>query len=254
MSDILLHLRSNKSKKNGGLAKCEKLTNDVIAVLICLKSGKTKYICNSVNSNEKSISVNELCGILPHIPLGKERFIIFFSGSGGMGKSSLASVMALQYQKLISDKVFYIAGTSIHADLSLSKNKSIKQLKGEDLSEIVVEEMFADSLVIFDDIDNWEFHKQAIKVLNKCYETGRKFGINLIYISHVASNASESKIYSEVDMYITNKATHNRMMYHHLTLSDGIISEIEEYLEEDVFVCYNKIFNCVYTDKKIYKL
>lgn len=255
MSELISHLRANKLKKKGGLEILNKINNFVIAVVIKLSNEKEKYICNSENSNEKDFEIDQNnFAIFPHIPLGKERYIIFFSGASGMGKSSLTAFMAKQHHKLISKKIFYIAGTDKNADKSLAPLKFIKQISGENLEEINVDEDFRDSLVIFDDIDNWTFHKEAIKILNQCYEIGRKFQINIIYISHVASKASESKIYGEVDMYITNKATKNRMMEHHLELSNEVIKEIESYLNTDVYVCYNKIYNCIYTDKKIYKL
>jgi hypothetical protein len=55
-------------------------------------------------------------------------------------------------------------------------------------------------------------------------------------------------------MYITNKAKNNRMFEYHLGLSKETIDEMDNYLKTDPFVCYNKIYNTIVTDKKIYKV
>jgi len=171
-----------------------------------------------------------------------------------MGKSSLTSLMIKQTHKNITKKIFYICGTDISADRNIAPLKYIEFIQGDLLKEIDVERDLTDSLIVFDDIDSWEYHKDAIRILNKAYEVGRKFGINIIYISHNTTKATESKIYDEVNMYITNKALNNRMFERYLMLSQKTINEIDEALKDDVFVCYNKTFNTVYTDKKIWKL
>jgi len=253
MSNIIQILRHNHQKKNGGLNIKYDISNDVIAVVE--KGNKQKYIVSDESSNVRAVDVpNSDYAIYPHVPLGKERFIIFFSGEGGMGKSSITSLLIKQTYQHITKRIFYICGTDIKADRSIAPLKYIKQLDGEQLENINVETDLKDSLIVFDDIDNWEYHKEAIKILNKSYEVGRKFGINIIYISHITSKANESKIYGEVDMYITNKARNNRMFETHLGLEKHIIEEMHEILKTDIFVAYNKRFNSVITDKKVYKL
>lgn len=253
MSNIIHILRQNHQKKVGGLVLSNRETNDVLAVVE--RNGKQMFVNNSVQSKKTAITVPSMDYIVyPHIPLGLETFRIFISGQSGMGKSSLTRLFIEQTYKHITKKIFYICGTDIKSDISIAPLKYVKQIDGELLEDINVERDFENSLIVFDDIDSWSYHKQAISILNSAYETGRKFKINIIYISHITSKASESKIYGEIDMYITNKAKNNRMFEHHLSLNKHIIEEIDEYLKTDPFVCYNKRFNAVITDKKVYKI
>lgn len=255
MSDIIQMLRKNHKKKAGGLDISNKIDKNVIAQVAKITNGKNKYIVNSNNSQNKGFQIpsNEYA-VLPHIPLSLERYIIFLSGESGMGKSSLASLFIKQTIQHITKKIFYVAGTDISHDMNLSKIKEIEQIPGDLIKDIEVEKDLNNSLIVFDDIDNCDFHKDAIKLLNKCYETGRKFGCNIIYISHIASKANESKIYGEISMYITNQVKNNRMIEYHLRMGKETVDELDNYLKTDPFVCYNKVYDTFITDKKVYKL
>jgi hypothetical protein len=252
-TDIINILRAKVGQKTSGLTLSIDINKNVVALVY--NKGKIMDIINDEKSEKKEFEVdsNEYT-IVPHIPLNKERFLLFASGCSGMGKSSLIYILTLQVIKHITKNIFYICGTPLKDDINLSKIKQIKQIKGEKLSEIVVNRDLKNSFVIIDDIDNWEYHDEAVNIMNQIYETGRKYKINLAYLSHITSNARETKIYSEVDIYITNKATNNRMLSYHLGLSNDIINEMDNYLREDPFICYNKVFNAVITDKKIYKI
>jgi len=254
--DLIQILRGNHSKKKGGLSIKDAADKNTICVVEKISNKKDKFVANDIKSLEKNLYFEpEDYAIYPHIPLGVDRFIIFCSGHGGMGKSSITSLMMKQAKKHIKGlKVYYICGTSAGADENISKLNFCVPLKGEMLQNINVERDFKNSLIVFDDIDNYEYHKEAIKIMNKAYEVGRKFNINIIYISHNTTKATESKIYDEVNMYITNKATHNRMFEHYLELKEEVIEEITKYLKTDVFICYNKIYNTLYTDKRVFRL
>jgi len=252
-TDIINILRAKAGKRQGGLILSNKINKDVIAVIY--KDDREMYVLNDDNEVNKTFAVeNNNFLVNPHIPLNKNRFIIFASGNSGMGKSSLMYLLCLQYLKHFNKKIYYICGTPLKDDINLSMIKEIKQIKGEALSDIVVERDFKDSFVIFDDIDNWDYHKEAIRIMNAIYETGRKYNISLAYLSHITSNATETKIYGEVDLYITNSAKNNRMLNYHLGLDKNTIEEMDRYLQTDPFICYNKVFNTVITDKKIYKV
>lgn len=253
-SDIINILRAKAGKRQGGLVLSCSINKDVVAIIY--KGNKKMYILNNENEENKTFEVDsDDFSITPCIPLNKNRFLIFASGNSGMGKSSLIYLFCLQYLQYFNKRIFYICGTPIKDDINLSKIKEIKQIKGEDLENIVVDRDLKDSFVIFDDIDNWkDYHEEAIHIMNAIYETGRKYNISLAYLSHITSNARETKIYGEVDLYITNSAINNRMLSYHLGLSKNIIEEMDKYLQTDTFVCYNKIFNSVITDKRVYKV
>lgn len=253
MSELIKILRKNHEKKSGGLIVYDKINKEVICEISY--EGKIKYICNDEKSEKKAfMTPNENYILIPHIPLNKSRYIIFGSGESGMGKSSLTYIFIQQTYQHITKRIFFISGTDIKEDENLKKLKYIKQIKGDKISEINIERDLKDSLIVFDDIDNYDFHDEAIHLMNKIYECGRKFKINIIYLSHITTKANESKIYNEVDIYITNKAKNNRMFETYLNLSKDVVNEIDKYLITDPFVIYNKVYDCVMTDKKIYKL
>ena len=253
--EFMSMLQNKKEKRKAGLGIFDKADENVICVMEKKKTRKQKFIGNDVNSKDTHLAVNPKDYVyFPHIPIGLERYIVFISGEGGLGKSGMTSFMMQQTAKHITKKIYYICGTSIDADPNISSLKYVENIPGEFLSEIDVERDLSDSLIVMDDIDNWEYHKDAIKLLNKAYEVGRKFHINIIYISHNTTKATESKIYSEVNLYITNTAKDNRMFEKYLKTSNQDINDMEEMLKTDVFVAYNKNFHCVYTDKKIWKL
>ncbi len=252
-------LRRKKLQKKGGFIIVLSLNNTihVVAVLEHIPTKMQKYICIDNKSKDYELDIQEdvKLAIFPHIPLGLERFIIYLSGEGGLGKTGLTSFMVKQAKKNIKDiKIFYICGTGVEADKNMSQLKYVIELQGNILKDIVPQRDFKNSLVVIDDIDNWEYHKDCISLMNKCYETGRKFGINIIYISHNTTKATESKIYSEVNMYITNDVKNNRMFENYLHVSPEVIEEMDSYLKTDVFVCYNKNLKTIFTDKKVYKL
>lgn len=252
-------LRQKKMKKKGGFKVLPSINLDSLPVAVIEKvsTKQQKYICIDNSSTEYELDIDDdpNLAIYPHIPLGLERFIIFISGEGGMGKTGLTSFMVAQAKKMIKDiKVFYICGTGVDADQNMRNLKYVVELDGPVLNEIVPSRDFKNSLIVIDDVDNWEYHKDCIKLMNKCYETGRKFNINMIYISHNTTKAQESKIYSEVNMYITNQASNNLMLEKYLALPESTIDEMKEYLKEDIFICYNKNLKSVVTDKRVYKL
>lgn len=257
--ELISVLRQKKAKKKGGFKIFTSITKDspVIAILEHIPTKRQKYICVDNSSTDYNMYIGDdgKLAIYPHIPLGLERFIVFISGEGGLGKTALASNMIKQAKKMIKDiKIFYICGTGAEADQNMSQLKYIISLDGAILKDIVPQRDFKNSLVVIDDVDNWEYHKDCVNLINKCYETGRKFAINIIYISHNTTKAQESKIYDEVNMYITNKADNNRMFEKYLALPQPIIDEMKKYLLDDVFVCYNKTYKSVITDNRVYKI
>jgi len=256
--EAILFLRKNHKKKLGGLSITNKINKEVIAIVknLSKKKDNIRYVYNNPNSNDHNISLpdNDDYVCIPHIPLCLSRFIAFLSGESGLGKTSLMYYFIVQAYANITKKIYVISGKDdIKDDVNLKKLKYIKYIKGECLDELTYKQ-FKDSLVCFDDIDNWEFHKPAIKLMNNIVEKGRSLKINCIYISHLASKLSESPIYKEVNFYCTNNVSNNRMINTHLNLSDNVIKELEFYLKTDPFVCYNKTFQTIVTDKRIFKL
>ena len=251
--DAIDILRDNHKKRSGGLGLFDKINEDVIA---SISNNKTKkYVCNDVNSEVHAMCVpNVSYKMIPHIPLFKSRYLGFLSGESGLGKTSLICYFIAQTYEHLTKNIYFVSGKDdIANDPNVKKLKYIKFINGEDLKDLTYAQ-FKNSLVVFDDIDYWEFHGDAIKLMNNMVEKGRSLGINILYGSHITSKVTESPIYKEVDLYVTNNVNNNRMISIHLNFDKNVTEEISEYLVNDCFVCYNKIFRAIITDNRIYKL
>ena len=102
-------------------------------------------------------------------------------------------------------------------------------------------------------MDNSSYSKNVKKLLNKIVETGRKYEVSLIFISHINTHARDSTISSETDLYITNQENikNNRMIEKYLNVSS---SDFDEALKrKPAFVAINKAFRCIVTDLTAYK-
>jgi len=258
MTHVIDILRENFKQKKGGLKVVDTITkkdnNNLIAIIESNNNNKTKYVLNDKNSNKYNFDIDETKGkIISHIPLGLERYIILLTGASRMGKTALASIYINQTIKNITKKVFYISSKNYKDDINL-KNIKIKQIQSEDIEDMDIENNFNNSLLVFDDVDQFSFHKEAINKLNHATEIGRSLGINIIYISHVHTNLIESKIYNEVNIYATNTIVNNRMLSNNLGFTKEVINEIDNFLQTDPYIIYNKIFDTFMTDKRIYKL
>lgn len=164
---------------------------------------------------------NEMVMIVPS--KGHERITMF--GESGSGKSRLAAQIALQFHHMFPDRkiIIFCAQEEDPAFYYVEKDENGYPLKDDDdkliicrdengevmplfpftefilggpdnpndvdaLKEMKVED-FANSLCIFDDIDNIpeeKVKKQAHYLVNLCYANGRKHNIRSIYMGHVA--------------------------------------------------------------------
>ncbi len=244
-------LRTIQDKKQGGLI----LSNTIDETVAVVKKGKNKrYVNQSIRSTVQDMVINDESYIIEsYIPLNVERFIIFLSAESGSGKTLLTSIYIEQYHKHFRDKpMYYLCATKIEDDINLKNIKDLQQLDTESLEEYNVED-FADSLVVVDDADFHTDHKKIMKFMNKLVETGRKFGVSIIYASHIHSKLSESPIYKEVSIYVTfpNALINNRMIDNNLKIPQNIIEELKN--EPLAYIAFNKIYRTVITDRLIKK-
>jgi hypothetical protein len=232
------------------------------------KNRDLKYANCSENGDENFMEVaNKSYGVLPHIPLWLERFIVLISGASGEGKTLMVSVFIRQMVQFFPDfKIYYVCPTNIKKDKSLaSLSKYITQIfpheihfkldkKKKDDDEIedthTVEKM-ENSLVIFDDIEHGDGEKQANKLLNNLLVKGRKYAISLIWISHSDTHAKFSTFDKEINLYITRPSNlkDNRLIEKYLKLD--IKPALPYITMKDSFVCINKTFGYCITDNTI---
>lgn len=241
-------LRDIQRHKEGGFIQSNK-NEDSVAIV---KKGRLHRFINKTDKSDiTEMQIDNMNYIIePYIPRN-HRSIIFLSGDSGSGKTLMTSIFINQYIKHNpKNKVFYICATKKEEDDNLYKIKALKQMETNNIDEIPVEDM-SNNLVVIDDTDFHPDHKKIMKFMNKMVECGRKFNISIIYSSHIHSKLSESPIYKEVSMYCTfpNALINNRMITNNLKIDDDIIKEL--LIGNNAYICFNKIYRTIITDKII---
>lgn len=247
-------LREIQSKKQGGLSVEDKF-GDTIAIVKKNGTKKVKYINQNAKSTLTNMQIDNYNYIIePFLPFNLERSIVFLSGQSGSGKTLISSSLIEQYLSYYKNKrpVYYVCNTMKEDDINLSKIKQLKQLPTDNLEDIKIEDL-RDCLVVIDDTDFHKDHKKILKWLNIIVECGRKFGTSLIYSSHIHSKLSESPIYKEVSMYITfqDSLINNRMISNNLKIKEDIVNNLLK--ESNAFICFNKVYRTIFTDKILMK-
>lgn len=243
-------LRNIQDKKQGGFV----LENNLGETVAIVKKGKLKkYINQSSKSCVYNMKIDGKQYIIePYIPLILTRFIIFLSAESGSGKTLMSFIFILQYMHHYKRRpVYYICNTKYTDDENL-KSLKLQQLDTENIDEYKIED-FRDSLIVVDDTDFHPDHKKIMKFMNTVVECGRKFGISLIYSSHIHSKLSESPIYKEVSLYCTfpNALINNRMIDNNLKIPEEMINNLKE--EKHAFICFNKVYRSIITDNIVSK-
>ena len=131
--------------------------------------------------------------------LNKEREwdVLYVAGQSGSGKSYYTLKYAEQYHCIFLKNDIYLFST-LSSDSTLDKANFIKKVQLNDnfISEDFSIEDFANSLLIFDDVDTIRDKKvkqKVYQILNMVLETGRHSKTSVVYTSHLACKGNESK-------------------------------------------------------------
>lgn len=223
-----------------------------------LNKDKIRY-CNCSGSSDvfKLIVKNNEFGILPHIPLNDERFIIMFCGASKMGKTLIFSELINQFMDFKpKSKIYYFSIGLSKDDPAINRFPLIlkKMIDVDKTNDDVYDiDKYNNCLCVFDDIDTCSENKQIMKLIDQITEVGRKRGINILFISHKPTHGVQSTIDAECDIYITNRKNFNnknRMITHYLQME----VDTEQIDEKDTYVCINKQYSYAITDSKIFKV
>lgn len=211
-------LFSKASKQREGFHVSRELTRSTVASILA-PDGKA-YINKGGPQQMINYSKFPHVNLVPHISLSAERNCIVISGKSGSGKSMTASILANQYNEIFPEnEVWLISSNQKHDDENFVDLDFIGQLESEYFASFKCEE-YRDSLFIIDDCDNSKHSKLIFAIINDIVERGRKFGISLIFITHLKSKMQSSPIYSDCTMYIAfpGNVYPNRSLEHHLNI------------------------------------
>jgi hypothetical protein len=130
----------------------------------------------------------------------KEREILCMTGPRGSGKSTCTRKYLEQWKKKNKDKKIYIY---IHMFSSLPEDESLDDIKPQRIrldsslyEDLISIEEFANSVVIFDDIDvisDKKIRDEVYKILNKVLEIGRHYKITALVTNHLPTNGKYTR-------------------------------------------------------------
>ena len=127
-----------------------------------------------------------------------ERIVLYVSGMSGSGKTVYSANFIKKYHEMYPKNEIFLF-SSLADDATLDKIKAIKRIKIKEAPFLSAEFETADwakSLVIFDDCDvisNKIIKAKVFTLLNAFLETGRHFGISVIFTSHNATMGLDTK-------------------------------------------------------------
>lgn len=248
-----------------GLGINERFSRKKINVAAITTGNERGYISLEDNTNRKIETTGDGTRIEPLIAYKGDRNLIYITGPSGAGKSIIASEFAKQYRVLNPDnRVYYCCSTDIKDDRTWGALDFVKAIDIVKLYESgydpeiegkMIKDLFTNSLIVFDDLDTLPSAKKKImtRFQGKIVETGRKYEISCIIISHIVCGGVNTKmILNETNIYITFKGMirGNRFLKHYKGLTD----EQLESIRTTSWVAFNWRYGLVITPQSLRKL
>lgn len=186
-----------------------------------------EMITASESSSEVQLPPSSTFSILPTNEK-KARDVFYICGPSGSGKSYVARSIAEEYKKLHPDRPVYLI-SKLEQDSTLDKLKYLIKLDPKKLVEKPITElkMLEGSLVIFDDIENFdkETDKAIQNLVNQIASTGRHNVTSMIYITHLLSDYKRTRL-------VLMEATHY-VLYPQSTGAHALTYMLKTYLGMD---------------------
>lgn len=163
------------------------------------KIGRNLIYLNSIthdNSCEGQMlkNNNNTFELLPNLNVNRE--VIYISGPSGSGKTYFAKQYGIRYLKLFKNREIYVFSIK-NKDKSLDGLKYNKIFIDDKFEKFKVNyQMFKNSLVIFDDIENLgdvNIRNILMKLSERLINLGRDLNISIIMISHIIMNYKFTK-------------------------------------------------------------
>jgi hypothetical protein len=148
------------------------------------------------SSTEIILPPNSTFSLLPSSD-EKTRDVYYICGPSGSGKSYVAKTIAQEYHENFPDRPILLISKLLE-DNTLDKLKFLQRVDPAKLvgSPITDLNVVSDSLIIFDDIEN--FDKETDKVLqnliNSIASTGRHANVSMVYITHLLSDYKRTRL------------------------------------------------------------
>ena len=174
-----------------------------LAVVVDGGKFKGKIVSIAVNDDDKEEVTKPFKEIV--LPEGKfqqipnpdtEREILYITGPSGSGKSTYTSKYIEQWKKKHKEGDIYVF-SNVKDDESIDKHKPFRiKISDNLLNDKLKAEDFADSLVIFDDIDtisDKKYREAVYSILNQILEEGRHYKTFCIMTNHLPTAGRETR-------------------------------------------------------------
>jgi hypothetical protein len=189
--------------------------------------------------------------VIPNIK--KERDIVSYFGSSGVGKSYSINQFVINYKKLYPKNYVYLFSRKTN-DTSFSKDIKYDRVK-IDYSLVLIPikyEEFQNSIVIFDDIDGLEQTTKEQKLIkaevhnlkNQILELGRSLNITCLISSHISTKGNETKtLINESHLtfiYPSSGGPYHRLLSFYYGFNNKQIQKIKDFNSR--WVCLTRSF------------
>lgn len=245
-----------------GLSVSKKFILNHINIAKLFIDENVQYVYLDDNENKNMQITHEDTRLEPIIPYKNiQRSIWYITGRSGCGKSRIAYVLTIQYNKINpNNRIFYVCSTDIKDDENFGDLDFVKALDPEKMYSLDMDmdeereliKKLSNSLFIFDDVDMLPKEKKKIytRLQSKLVEVGRKYNITLCIISHITLGGHNTKmILNEVDLYFCFKDNieNNGYLLNYLKYKPEYLKSIKT----TSWVCFNNKYNCIITPKSI---
>ena len=189
--------------------------------------------------------------VIPNIK--KERDIVSYFGPSGVGKSYSINQFVINYKKLYPKNYVYLFSRKEN-DTSFSKDIKFDRVKIDySLVKVPIKyEEFADSLVVFDDIDGLEQTTKEQKLIkaevhnlkNQILELGRSLNITCLISSHISTKGHETKtLINESHLtfiYPSSGSPYQRLLSYYYGFNNKQIEKVKAFNSR--WVCISRTF------------
>ena len=163
---------------------------------IAIKELYERMFSTAESSTEINLPPNSTFSLLPTAD-SKTRDVYYICGPSGSGKSYIAKTLAQEYHSNFPDRPIYLVSKLLE-DSTLDKLKYLQRIAPEKLVETPIDtlDVFKDSLVIFDDIENFDKKTDAViqNLINSIASTGRHENVSMVYITHLLSDYKRTRL------------------------------------------------------------
>lgn len=151
-------------------------------------------LCTTWNQSGQIVTLAR--GFFEPVPSAIGRDILYVAGPSGAGKSVFCAMYAENFRRMWPKRPIYLFSRLLK-DPSIDHVKGLKRIDINAMDGTENANIFANSLVIFDDIDtitNKKLKKRVDQLKDDLLQTGRHSNVYVILTSHLLNKSKDTRI------------------------------------------------------------